>query len=282
MVPAMDPETALVLFGSAQLAVRVLGPTADYLGEGIKTWTQDRVRNVRNIFENAAEKLGSELDEEGAVPPRVLAGILTDGSYCDDPVATDYLGGVLASSRTGFKRDDRAASLVALISRMSTYEIRAHYVLYTAARQRLRGQSIYLRMPEQRRFAGRIFVPWSVYDPAMDFTSGEPANAITVHVMYGLSQEDLIGSEWVMGDVEALTSVSRFPTPGEGLVFEVTVPGMELYLWAQGRTDVDTNDGFLDPAEEFRLQPPVIVPEGSLSIPELAPQPEGDGGEPPG
>jgi hypothetical protein len=34
------------------------------------------------------------------VPPRVLSGLLTDGSYRDDKVACEYFGGVLASSRT--------------------------------------------------------------------------------------------------------------------------------------------------------------------------------------
>ncbi len=38
----MDLGTGLALLGSAKLLEKLLGPTADYVGEGAKTWAQRR------------------------------------------------------------------------------------------------------------------------------------------------------------------------------------------------------------------------------------------------
>lgn len=62
--------------GSAKLVEKILGPTADYVGGGIQNWTRKRVENVAKIFGHAERKLGTRLESEGAVPPRVLKEIL--------------------------------------------------------------------------------------------------------------------------------------------------------------------------------------------------------------
>ena len=116
----MDPATGLTILGSAvggaKLVEKLLGPTADYVGTGLKNWAEKRVTNASRIFEKAAEKLGSRIDEPGAVPPRVLKEILDEGLYCDDELTAEYFGGVLASSRSSISRDDRAASYLKLTS----------------------------------------------------------------------------------------------------------------------------------------------------------------------
>lgn len=77
---------------------------------------------------NAVEKSG-EMDETEAVPPKVLRDILNEASFNDDQVSVEYFGGVLASSKSGIARDDRASTITATLSRMSTYQIRCHYVI---------------------------------------------------------------------------------------------------------------------------------------------------------
>lgn len=46
----MKPGTGLTILGtavgSAKLVEKLLGPTADYLGEGLRQWTEKRVENV--------------------------------------------------------------------------------------------------------------------------------------------------------------------------------------------------------------------------------------------
>lgn len=85
----MDAGTGLTVLGSAigsaKLLEKMLGPTADYIGEGVKSWTEKRVANVQRIFNIAARRLGTKIESDGAVPPRVLKGILDEGSFCDDP-----------------------------------------------------------------------------------------------------------------------------------------------------------------------------------------------------
>ena len=55
---------------------RMLGPTADYIGEGVRALTERRVGNVQRVFKKAHDKLGPDLDRPGAIPPRVLKGVL--------------------------------------------------------------------------------------------------------------------------------------------------------------------------------------------------------------
>jgi hypothetical protein len=121
----MDTATGLTILGgavgSAKIVEKLLGPTADYIGLGVKTWTEKRVENVGRIFRIAAEKLGSSIEEKGGIPPKVLKGILEEGSFCDDELSANYLGGVLASSRSSAPRDDRGATYIALIGRLSTW-----------------------------------------------------------------------------------------------------------------------------------------------------------------
>jgi hypothetical protein len=121
----MDIGTGLSILGSAKVLEQLLGPTASYVGEGIKEWAKRRVANVERIFEIAHERLGYRINEPGAVPPRVLKEILGEGSFAEDPLMSEYFGGVLASSRGTISRDDIAATHLSCLGRLSTYQIRA-------------------------------------------------------------------------------------------------------------------------------------------------------------
>src|SRR5213595_3176893 len=103
-----DPNTGLAVLGAAigtkDLIVKVLGPTAEYLGGGLKDWTQRRVANLARTFSAAARKLPESPSPDEAVPPRVLRAVMNDASFAEDPVMAEYFGGVLASSRSGVSR----------------------------------------------------------------------------------------------------------------------------------------------------------------------------------
>ena len=99
----MDPGTGLTVLGSAiggaQVIEKILGPTADYVGEGLRSWTQRRMENTASVFRRAAKLLGRRLDEPGQVSPRVLDRILIEAPVTEDDLAANYLAGVLAASR---------------------------------------------------------------------------------------------------------------------------------------------------------------------------------------
>src|SRR2546430_14920034 len=104
-----DVGTAMILLGPSGLLYKVLGPTADYLGEGLQGLAEQRVQNLQRVLAHADRKLGPDAEgRSGAVPPRVLKGVLEEGSYWDDELGAEYIGGVLASSRTEAPRDDRS------------------------------------------------------------------------------------------------------------------------------------------------------------------------------
>ena len=134
----VDPGTGLTVLGGAlgskDLVLRVLGPTAEYLGAGLADWTKRSVENTGRIFQKAVEKLGTRINEPGGVPPKVLKGILENAPFCDDELAAEYFGGVLAASRSGIERDDRGAAFLALVDRLSAYQLRSHFLFYEMIR----------------------------------------------------------------------------------------------------------------------------------------------------
>ena len=120
------------------LFVRVLGPSADEIGEALRRYTAYRLRNVGRIVSNADAKT-DDSEEDVIVNPRVARVLIEEGSYCDDDLMANYLGGVLASSRTRDGRDDRAVTWSRLITDLSALQVRAHYLLYREWAARLQG-----------------------------------------------------------------------------------------------------------------------------------------------
>jgi len=277
----MDAGTALTILGSAvggaatgaKIVEKILGPTADYLGAGIKNWTERRVNNVGKIFSKAQQKLGSKIDDPGSVPPKVLKAVLDDGSFCEDTIGVEYFGGVLASARTENSRDDRAVTYLSLINRLSTYQLRTHYLLYQTLKMTLKDKSSNQRINQS---VLELYIPENVYDEAMDFLESENKEIIVDHSIVGLSKEGLI-SDCVYGDVDTMQAHSRTPigpfqlsyrynlervTEG-GIVFQPTALGFELFFWAHGKTDFQFHD-FLNPEIDFPIIEGLSIKPGAI------------------
>ncbi len=263
----MDVGTGLTILGGAvgskELVQKILGPTADYLGEGMKDWTERRVQNLGRIFENAKTKLAESIDEPGAVPPKVLKGVLEDGGFCDDQLTAEYFGGVLASSRTEISRDDRGAAFISLLSRLSTYEIRSHYLFYEIVRRLYSGGDENVGTSAGRNLL-KTFIPLSAYVSAMEFQNGEsPLPVVLTHVMFGLTRESLIDETFCWGGVDGLRAM--YPGANEpGIVFLPSGLGIELYLWAHGKGDLDIRD-ILKPTIQFNAGVQLQVAPGVCS-----------------
>lgn len=266
----MDANTGLIVLGAAlgskEIVVKLLGPTADYVGTGLRNWTEKRVHNVARIFDNATKRLGSNIDSEGRVPPRVLKGILDDGSFCDDELTAEYFGGVLASSRSEVSRDDRAASLIALIGRLSTYQIRAHYILCTVFKRLYDGSGLGLSIADQREIV--IYLPYSSYYRAMDFSDAEQQNFVPLleHVFFGLDRERLVAFS-VYGGPEVIQL--HWPMASEGgILYRPSALAAELYLWAHGCPNLGA-PALLDPNRQFDVETSIKIPEGYVRLPQI-------------
>lgn len=233
----VDVGTGLTSLGSAEvskdLILKILGPTAEYIGEGVQVWTARRVANVQRMLKFAYERLGARIDEGGTVPPRVLKAVLEEAQVAQDELMAEYLGGVLASSRSEVARDDRAAATAATIGRLSTYAVRAHYVMYAAARPLFRG--VDFRSGNERRNAP-VFVAVQDFSVAMGFSPEEDAefNDIFAELMLSLTREDLVQEQWAIGDIEGLGGLANVAVPAPGIVYRLSNPGIILFCAAHG------------------------------------------------
>lgn len=228
---------ALATYLAKDSLQKILGPTAEYLGESLKDLTRRRVENIGRIFSKAEEKLGDRINTPGEVSPRVLKVVLNEGSYCDDDLAVEYFGGVLASSRTGISRDDRGARIAKILDGLSTYQIRAHFLVYGSVRHLFQGTD--LSFDISGRCKMRLFLPLDGFAQAMDFDDAEISqfNQILAHTFFGLSSEELIDpTAWQYGSQEHLQK--EFPGANSaGIICQPSALGSELFLWAFGRAD---------------------------------------------
>lgn len=274
----MEPGTGLTILGtaigSAKLIEKILGPTAEYLGDGIRDWTEKRIRNVSQIFSKAKEKMGARLDAPGKVSPRVLKGILDEGSYIEDEVSAEYFSGVLASSKTDRVQDDRGANLIKLLSGLSTYQIRTHYILYTTLRKTFQPYGSVIS-PGTDRNIMQIYVSTPDYYTAMDFQSdfSQDDQKITIlaHAINGLKRMDLIGTysygkkDLIIADMVPQHTALRDRMADHGIAFQPTPSGMELYLWAHGYGE-SSHFRFLDEQMSFKLFDSVKIPTKAIIL----------------
>ena len=225
---------------AALLAHKILGPTADYLGGELKeSIAKRRMKNFESILSNAKDKLGDRIEKTGQVPPKVLKAILNDGSYCEDKLSVEYFGGVLASSKTDTGRDDRGARLAKQVDSLSTYQLRSHYLIYSAVSVLFRDGTHSFNLPEDREKM-RLYIPMENYVRTMGFTQGELTPQILGHVFHGLSKEGLIEGTWGFGGTEVLRKMYS-KAPGVGILCTPSALGAELFLWAFGHGDKPLN-----------------------------------------
>jgi hypothetical protein len=266
----VDTGTGLAVLGPSAVILKILGPTADYVGDNFQQWTENRVQNIRRVFAKAEKKLGpSQLEEPGQVPPRVLKGILEEGQFCDDEVGAEYLGGVLASARSGTERDDRAAALLATISRLSTYQLRTHYIAYACAQRVLAGRALELGNRSTREDHA-LFLPVSTWEDAMEFSPVEARDspAIVDHTLVGLAREDLIDDSLLATGERSPEKALGKRVPEAGFLYALTLQGIELFTAAHGLSGRPNALYQQDPST-FVIETPLSLDGGALLASDL-------------
>ena len=234
----MEPVTvvsagAITAYLAKDGVAKLLGPTADYLGEGLRNLTQRRAESIGKMFSNAAKKLGSQLEAPGQVPPRILKTVINDASYCEDPLVLEYFGGVLASSRTEDGRDDRGARLMKIVENLSTYQVRTHYLLYSTIANLFSNSGKRFGTSKDRTQL-EVFLPFTGYVTSMELSQKElDTPQILTHIWHGLYSDGLIENEWLFGRQEDIKK--KFANaPESGIVCQPSGMGAELFLWAFG------------------------------------------------
>lgn len=259
----MDPASVATAVGAylglKDLVPRILGPTADYLGSEMRSYTEQGATNLRRIFSNTGAMLGDELNKPGQVSPKVLKNILDEGYFSEDELSAVYFGGVLASSRTTNDRDDRGATFVKLVSRLSVYQLRTHHIFYATVRKRHSGQSVNLYEQTERKAKLKTFLSFRELSAGLDLRDSENPNTLIPHIIHGLVREELIEDAFRYGGAEHVQKELPDITEG-GLLLTPCPLGVELYLWAYGKGNL-TCEALLDQNTTFKPLPDIVYPQ---------------------
>lgn len=227
------PEMLSVLFGSS----------TGYIADELERLSQPRGANIIAIARTAYRRLGDAVSNPGSIPANLAGALIADGSFCHDPLAQTYWGGILASSRTTPPRDDRGIRLLRLLSRLGVYQIRTHYLFYATLRGLLLERGIDQTDFESRRYLMAVFAPADGYMRAMEFDEPELkiVNTLASDALLGLGDENLLdGSN--TGSAEYLKSFYESRTiQGDGIAYQASLLGIRFFLWAFGAGGKDSN-----------------------------------------
>lgn len=216
---------------------KLLGPTAAYLGDGLRDFTQKRAEAIGKIFKSAQTKLGDKVNTPGEVPPKVLRVVVNEGSYAKDPLEVEYFGGILASARTEGGRDDRSARLAKAVDALSTYQLRTHYLIYATVRSLFADRGLPFNMDGRPKM--KIFISIQDYVAGMDFDQREKQQIeqMLSHVFLGLHADNLIENMWQYGPKEHMAKL-WCAAPSDGIICQPSALGAELFLAAHGCADM--------------------------------------------
>jgi hypothetical protein len=166
---------------------------------------------------------------ELGVSPRVLFAVANNGSLVDDDLGQHYFAGVLAGSRSKDGKSDDYVTYSSILSRLSTHQMRLHYVLYSAFRKKYIGANLALQT-EAGRGSERLIISDRVLYPILAWGMSEVLNRFQAAVFY-LNQEGLIG-HFEYGNFYLHPGSNR-----AGTTFEVypAVLGCQLFLAAAGK-----------------------------------------------
>jgi hypothetical protein len=229
----ISPEGVLATAG-AKLLYDVFGDSAKVIGKKLGSYSEIGANNLERVLKRAYHRLQHRKKNQGSVPVRVIQHVISEAYFCIDEVQAEYLGGILASSKGPIARDDRAVSHLALLSTLSTYQIRTHYLLYSSI-LRWRGQYAeqLVRWLEPQRGV-TVVIAEDAYIRAMEFSPLEPVPAICQHIFTGLQERGL--SEGGMQIVPPNPHVRGQPDP-PFRYFHPTVLGIELFMFGLGHGD---------------------------------------------
>ncbi len=232
---------AILLRNSFETLTR---PTLEHIGISLRDITKDPkssqvVVKVAELLSVARKRLGDRVYEPGQIPLRVARTVLSEAVYSESDITIEYLGGVLASSRTREGRDDRGVRIAKIVTSLSTYQLRAHYLIYSTlakvfSNSRHSFGSPYGTQMMRFRFSHKRFIE------AMDMTEPEWKNhQIWSHIFDGLLREYILDDPRIGFDEEPdVPNIGQGSMPNDGgLTCQPTSLGAELFLWAFGHSD---------------------------------------------
>jgi hypothetical protein len=247
---------------TGSLLSRLFGPSADVMGQH---WAdQLREKNLSRLLkktEHRAKKIEDLGEDPGYANPRVASQVFESAQYADQGVVAEYLSGVLTSSRDAFGKDDAGVAWSNVVARLSSDQLRLHYVIYASIRPAI------LADPPERTselHSREIVMPTNQLYIACGFSNMESFN----DAIDGLLREGLIGDtyrygshEYIWGTVSPDKEIS-FPHD-HAAAFHLSIHGIRLLLWGTGAGRL-TSNAYIDPAV-------TLEPADANDLPQLVP-----------
>lgn len=109
---------------------RVLGPTADLLGQDLSKGYEWTKQNLAQVLAIANRKLGPSAESEGSVHPRVARLTFREAQDVSDQFGAEYFGGILASARGRDSHDDSAVPFLKTLEKLSVSQIKLHFLTH--------------------------------------------------------------------------------------------------------------------------------------------------------
>jgi hypothetical protein len=129
-----EPKGGLTLALPGEWALKkVLGPTLDVLGADLaRVYAAGRDRIIQ-----AAARKTPNLEDGASANLRIAHDVFSNGGFAESEIASEYFGGVLASSRGDGRGNDNAIYFSGLIKSLSSGQLSLHYAIYFALNQLL-------------------------------------------------------------------------------------------------------------------------------------------------
>ncbi|MBN9113670.1 MAG: hypothetical protein J0I34_33465 [Pseudonocardia sp.] len=237
-----------------ELMIRTFGPLADALGVELAKMPPFAHRNLVRFTEAVRRKNGAR--GNGQPSARLLKQLVDDAAWADEEIVTDYLAGVAAASSHGLVKD-RGVVITATIRRLSSIQLRAHYVIYATFQKIARPAPVVDLRWTKNRIPLHLSIPLEDFLDSLgiEVSDADEQRDLARHIIMGLAHESLIDEDcWdfsVEGDAgyEA-PIVSCHPSPF----------GCELFLWGCGSVITDASR-FFHPGLELLLNESIGVPE---------------------
>ncbi len=146
---AFSKITTATVDGVAAFLSRICLPAAEEFGlllrDRLRVW---RSANIAAIAKRAEECLNTSEDGDAVrAHPRLVANILEEGSWIEDPVVQDLWGGLLSSSCTDSGNDDSNLLFINLLSGLT--KLQARILKYVCENARKRAASSGLIVADQ-------------------------------------------------------------------------------------------------------------------------------------
>ena len=216
----------------------------------------------RNLFKIllAAKKCidKNKIPNSNIVKDNIKNEIYLNSAFYDGEIYSEYFGGVLASAKL-HNRNDIGQSILKTITRLSSYDLRLHYIFYMSLRKKFLGKKIHLGDSTYSQLCG-IYISKKCMDIAMSFSDEEIEYSDIIYdtVLRNLSRENLISEPYSYA--KKGFKIDDIAMPEDGLYLIPSNLGATLLLWGMGYGMTSTDKIFASNMD-FSIPEHIQIPD---------------------